>query len=687
MTFLMLSIIASAASVLLALAVVFKAPKRLANISFSVGMVATAGVMFGDSMAVVRPDGLVFWKTVVNVGESVMSLSWLLFALSFGRGSNINTFNKFSRALIFLSPVFLIFVFTVPQDAFFYSPDFESEKTLFLGNAGYLFNLLLLFYSIVAIVNLEFVLRSSSGTGRWRIKYMMLGVGGILALNIFYYSHALLYRSIDMSLLPVRICFFLFCIGFITYSILKRKFMDVEISVSRGVFFRTLSIFVVGFYLLGLGLVGEGMRYFGPQLGKNIMTFLSLAGAIVMLVIILSEQLRNKAMVIINKNFYSQKYDYRTQWLQFTQLISAGHAYDEMLVSIAGGFKDAIGARGVSVWLKEKGNGKYYFAKGVDVAAPNGNPGKGIINFMRDKGWVINVRDGKCSNIISQDEEFISNNMVSLMVPLLDKNNLVGFIILLEGLAGSDYNYEDYDFLKALARQATFAVMNATLTEELAEAKAMEGAGKVSSFIMHDLRNAVSTLPLLAQTAEDHMDNPEFQKDAIRTISKTSEKINNIIVTLGNLSRKTSLDLEESDLGECAKMAIRELNFIGNAKVSYKELKTVKSKLDRDEIVKVFVNLIINALDATDYQGEIEVAAGEEKNMGFVRVSDKGCGMSSEFIGNKLFKPFHTTKKKGLGIGLYQCKTIIEAHSGMIKVNSKPGKGTDFIVYLHKFSN
>ncbi len=687
MTLLTLSIIAAAASFFLALAVFFKDPKRLANISFSVSMVATAGVMFGDSMAVIRPEGLVFWKMVVSVGESVMSLSWLLFALSFGRENGINAFSKFSMALIFLSPVILLFVFAVPQDAFFYSPEFESEKTLFLGNGGYLFNLLLLFYSIVAIVHLESTLRSSSGTGRWQIKYMMLGVGGILALNIFHYSQALLYRSIDMSLLPVRICVFLFCISFISYSIFKRKFMDIEIVVSRGVFYQTLSIFVVGFYLLGLGIVGEGMRYLGPQLGKNIMTFLSFAGAIVVLLIILSEQLRNKAMVFINKNFYSQKYDYRTQWLQFTQIISAGHSYDDMLVSIARGFKDAIGVRGASVWLKEKGNGEYFFAKGVDAAAPKGNPGEGIINFMRDEGWVINVRDSKCSNIISQDKEFIMNNRVSLIVPLLDKNNLIGFVVFLEGLAGSDYNYEDYDFLKALARQATFAVMNAALTEELAEAKAMEAVGKVSSFIMHDLRNAASTLPLIVQTAEDHMDNPEFQKDAIRTISKTFEKINNIMVKLGDLSKKTSLVLKESDLGECAKIAIRELNFTGNAKVSYKELQTVKSNLDRDEIVKVFVNLILNALDAINYKGEIEVVVGEEKNMGFVRVSDKGCGMSGEFIDKKLFKPFHTTKKSGLGIGLYQCKTIIESHSGRIKVNSKPGAGTDFFVYLHKLSN
>jgi len=68
--------------------------------------------------------------------------------------------------------------------------------------------------------------------------------------------------------------------------------------------------------------------------------------------------------------------------------------------------------------------------------------------------------------------------------------------------------------------------------------------------------------------------------------------------------------------------------------------------------------------------------------MACITVSDNGCGMSGEFIEKHLFKPFYTTKKKGLGIGLYQCKSIVEAHGGSIKVKSKEGMGTDFTVYL-----
>ncbi|MBI4698894.1 MAG: PEP-CTERM system histidine kinase PrsK [Nitrospirae bacterium] len=680
MIVLALSITASVISVVIVLAVLFRDPRRLANISFSTSLLASAVSLFGDTMSAIRPDELSFWKTAVFVSEAVMAPSWLLFTLSFAR-SYTNTLGRFSKLLIILSPALLIFII-IPQNALFYSPEFESEKTLFLGNAGYFFNLLLLFYSIVSIVDLEATMRSSSGTNRWQIKYMLLGVGGILGLNIFYYSHALLYRSLDMSLLPVRICVFLIFTGIISYSILKRKFMDVEIVVSRGIFYRTLSVFVVGFYLLGLGLIGEGMRYFGPHIGKNIMTFLGFAGAIAVLTIILSEQLRKKVVVFVNKNFYSQKYDYRAQWLQFTQKISAAHSHDDLLISIAEGFREAIGSRGASIWLNETGNGAYFCAKTVDADLPKGKPGMQLIRFLCEKGWVVNVNDEKCKSIVAQDAAFITDNRVSLVVPLLNKNDLIGFIILLEGLAGNDYNYEDYDLLKVLARQAVFAVMNSRLTEELAESRAIEAAGKLSSFIMHDLKNAASMLSLISQNAKEHMDNPEFQRDAMRSVSNTSEKIKGLMQKLKDLPQKINMRLELMDLGTAVQQFVNELSINGKLKIAYELKMPVSTMFDKEEIRKVVINLILNAADATGGNGVIKVSTGIQDGKGFIKISDNGPGMSKEFMETRLFKPFQTTKEKGLGVGLYHCKTIVEAHSGKMAVRSSEGSGTDFIVYL-----
>jgi putative PEP-CTERM system histidine kinase len=261
-------------------------------------------------------------------------------------------------------------------------------------------------------------------------------------------------------------------------------------------------------------------------------------------------------------------------------------------------------------------------------------------------------------------------------------DELIGFIALMEGLAGDDYNYEDYDLMKTLARQTTVAILNSRLIEELTEAKEMEAIGRLSSFIIHDLKNAAYMLSLIAQNAEEHIDNIEFQKDSIRSVMNTSEKIKGIIEKLRTLPQKTKLNIENSDLGKCVEMTVQELGLNGKSGLSYKEMVHVRANFDEEEIIKVISNLIINALDAIDDDGTVEIVTGREEDMGYVKVSDNGCGMSSEFIEKKLFKPFLTTKRKGLGIGLYQCKTIVEAHSGKLAVTSQEGKGSEFTLYL-----
>ena len=109
---------------------------------------------------------------------------------------------------------------------------------------------------------------------------------------------------------------------------------------------------------------------------------------------------------------------------------------------------------------------------------------------------------------------------------------------------------------------------------------------------------------------------------------------------------------------------------------------SVLSLVDRDEIRKVIVNLVQNGLDAAGEEGTILVETGMNNGHAYFSVSDTGCGMTKDFIENQLFKPFRTTKAKGLGIGLYQCKQIVEAHSGMFEVRSEAGKGSVFTVYL-----
>lgn len=679
---LFITIIVVILTVLLALSVVVKKHTSLAYLVFSLSLVSTASILFFDLLSVHKPYLLTEWKRIVFFSEAVMVVSWLIFSISFARTDYWRNAGRFSKYLIYLSPLVIIYSVSLPIESFFYLPEAESEKVYFLGNSGYIFNLVLLLYSILAIINLETTLRSSEGEARWVIKYTIFGAGVGVALNIFYYSHALLYRSINMYLLPVRTGIILISILLIAISLFRHKTMDIELAVSRKLLYKSLSLIIVGIYLLGLGLVGQGMQHFGPRVGKNITTFMGFLGAILVLIVMFSERLRGKTVVFLNKHFFKQKYDYREQWLKFTQRISLKHSFDELLGAIAVGFKEAIGASGVSLWLKEKSDDKYHCVSILNRVAPEIVPGRELTEFLKSTKWILDVRDQKCKEIVFLSKEFLHGTRASLIVPLLNIDDFIGFIVLEGGLADADYNFEDYDLLKNLSKQAVLAILNARLSSELMEAKELEAVGKLSSFILHDLKNATSMLSLIVQNAEEHIDNPEFQKDAIKAISNTSEKMNAIIGKLKALPRKSSLQLEYSDLGQYVRSVIRQLNLNGNSGLSFQELETVTARFDREEIAKVIVNLIINALESTDNKGIVKVVVGTENSMGFVRISDNGCGMSREFIEKHLFMPFQTTKKKGLGIGLYQCKTIVDAHSGKLKVVSQEGTGSVFTLYL-----
>ncbi len=683
MFMLVISAITIIIALLTAFAVVFRRHRRLSNAAFFASLLSTAVVISADSMSVLRPEPAAPWERLALAGQALAAFSWLLFTLSFARTDSWGTAGRVSRFLILMSPLVLVFSVAAPMEVFFSPPEVAGEGILFLGRGGYMFYMILLLYSVASILNLEATLKSSSGVSRWNIKYTLIGTGGIIAVNIFYYSHALLYHAANLKLLPVRTGVTLISLLLIGFSLLRHKVMDVEISVSRGIVLKSLSLFIVGLYLVGLGLIGEGMRYFGPETGKNITALLGFAGALLVLAIILSEQLRRKAAVFISKNFYRQKYDYRERWLQFTQRVSMKHSFEDLLGAVMEGFRDALGVKGASIWLSEKGGGGYACAGALDAPRPDIRPARKLAEFMRSRKWVINIHDANCREAVEADPEFIKAAGASLIVPLLNADELAGFIVLREGLAGDDYDYEDYDLLKTLAAQSTAAILNAKLSEELAEAREMEAMGKLSSFIVHDLKNAATRLSLIAQNAGEHIDNPDFRRDAVRAVANTSEKIRAVVEKLKNVSKKTSVNPEYSDLGECVRSVVEEFKSGGScAGLSYEEPEPVRARFDKEEIVKVIINLIINALDATDGKGDVRVAVGRENDMAFVRVSDNGCGMSAEFIGKRLFRPFQTTKKKGLGIGLYQSKAIVDAHSGILKVISREGRGTDVFVYL-----
>jgi putative PEP-CTERM system histidine kinase len=233
-----------------------------------------------------------------------------------------------------------------------------------------------------------------------------------------------------------------------------------------------------------------------------------------------------------------------------------------------------------------------------------------------------------------------------------------------------------------VAEHAAASLLNLQLSQRLLQAKELESFQKMAAFFVHDLKNAASTLSLMLKNLPVHFDDPEFRQDALRGIGKTVTRINELTGRLNTLRHELKLNLVEADVNELVRTAVAAVQ-LGPDVERLEQLEEVpRIRLDREQIGKVLLNLLLNAGEAMEGRGELRVGTGKSEGWLVISVADTGCGMSADFLNRSLFRPFQTTKKTGLGIGMFQCKAIVEAHGGRIAVTSEPGAGSVFQVFL-----
>jgi len=643
-------------------------------------LAATAALELFDLLAILQPDALFWWKKFSLGAEGVLIFSWVLFSAVFARREGFRSLPVRQKIFLAAAALMPVAAFFFPVSSFFYSPDFARERMLFLGNNAFCFYIGMQILLVIAMINLESVLRNAPREARWRMKIEMLGVCVLLAALLIYYSQGLLYRSINMNLLPLRSVALITAAGMIAYSRLWRS-SGKEAYVSHQMAFRSVVLLAVGLYLVVLGLLGEGMRYFGDSFQRSLLMGIGFLAGVGLLIVFLSESVKRKIQVSLHKNFYRQKYDYRSQWLKFTDRIASAKTGDDLLHYLVLGFCETFGMGCGVLFLRDGDDGTYLPAASQEMTAHHfrfRNDSRLLVQII-DKKWVVRIPD-EIPGLAGDEGGFFSDHGIIFAVPLFHNDLLEGFLLLGRPLStGELYHYEDFDLMKTLARQASSAILNLRLSDELSQARELEAVGKISAFVLHDLKNLISTLALVVDNAREHMDNPEFQEDMLQSLEGTVTRMRGLMARLKKLEEKLELKPEAVDLLTLVGTVTKQL---GHKHVTVSGHEAL-ALADPEEMHKVLLNLLLNAMEASAGTGgvAVEVACDESA---WVRVTDQGCGMSAEFLRTRLFKPFSTTKEKGLGIGLYQCRQIVKAHGGQIDVQSELGKGSTFTVRLPK---
>jgi len=216
------------------------------------------------------------------------------------------------------------------------------------------------------------------------------------------------------------------------------------------------------------------------------------------------------------------------------------------------------------------------------------------------------------------------------------------------------------------------------------EQKQFESFARLSAVLTHDLKNQILSLSLLVNNMERKFHREGFREDAMRTLSETVNHLQNLVSKLSDPRTPTKRIREKSNLTQLVERVLQRTAAQATNKYNIATQFTpdLYAVVDGKAIERVIENLVINALEAMPEGGSLRVSTKMDNGNAIVAVADSGKGMTDEFVRERLFHPFATTKKKGIGLGLYSCRDIVEQHSGRIDVSSKVDVGTEFKIVL-----
>lgn len=611
-----------------------------------------------------------------QIFEIVRNIAWYVFLLKLfdfapSDVRNSRSFQKFSRKAWFFS-VGLASIFLLNE---LLAKAFSLPGQFVFGITG---NVLL---ALVGLALIEQLYRNSSARARWATKYLYLGVGGIFAFDFYLYSDALLFRSIDQGLWEARGIVHLVAIPLLAISSARNKNWSLNVFVSREIVLNTTAIFVGAFYLLAMAGAGYYIREFGGSWGRfGQILFISLA-VVFLFVLVSSVQLRAQIKVFLGKHFYKNKYDYRLEWLRLTEdLGDSGNVQNHQRTAIEA-MAHIVDARSSLLWLCDEN--KRYRNVGVWHSGYNKNVlevGDSLIVYLSSKGFVINLYE-----IESHAEEYESLDLPEwchemkqawLIVPLHGTGELLGFVVLSNPLLQRVINWEDRDLLKTAAKQISSYLMVLMTSAKLAESKQFEVFTRLSAYMVHDLKNIAAELSLVALNAKRFGDNQAFVADAFATVENAASDINRLLEQLRN-KNVDSTKIVEVNISEIIAQVVAARQQ-GLPVPEYKEAySSAIVSLDKARLSNVLADLIDNAQQATEDDGEILIKLSEASGFYLIDIKDSGHGMDENFIRNRLFKAFDTTKgNAGMGIGMYESREFIRQLGGDVVVQSKPGKGS-----------
>lgn len=558
----------------------------------------------------------------------------------------------------------------------------NGEAAVALGTWGRGSAVFVVIAMTVGLAQLEVVLRASREPLRHKLKFLVIGMGGLAGYQIYQASQMLLYPVWKPEHVLVSGIVTILALLLIGYGLGRSRLRDVFVNtyVSHQALVGSVSFIAIGGYLLAVGVLGTWLRERNQPLEHGLSIVLVFSALVVLIVALFSKTARAEMRRVLTRNLYRSKYDYRAQWLHVTEAFQVATDREAILDALLDLLIKTFPTKTMSIWTFREADRRFVqsralmetvSAKPIELSHPVVVQLSGADDAVRlDQEQIMESAESD-----RQADPLLSSGIV-VCFPIHIHRRLVAFIALGRQLHGDPYGIDECDLLRVLSHQVGMLLSHATLAEERRASVELDAVHRFSIFCLHDLKNLAARLSLVAQNAEQHGEDPAFQASAIRTVRDTAQKMTSLMSKLSLKSMKPHvMGLPEPvDLAVLIEGIVAPLRGDGvQWHLTYGSVSSVMAV--REEIQQVVLNIVLNAKQAIHDQGKVSITLSESSETVVLMVADSGCGIPEEQL-DSMFQPARSNRPGGLGIGLYQCKQIVEAHRGTIQIRSDVGHGT-----------
>lgn len=543
--------------------------------------------------------------------------------------------------------------------------------------------------AVFGLILIEQLFRSVAEDSRWNVKPLCLALLVQFVFDVYLFSDAMMFNRIDGEVLSVRGFVHLMTLPLLMLTTERSRDWTSKIQLSQKAAFHSVTLLLSGLYLLFMAVIGYYVRYFGGEWGRVFQLAVIFAAILLLGILLISGSMRAKMKVLVGKHFFRYRYDYREEWLRFTQTLTAQDSPRSMGQQVIRGLADMVESPAGALWLREPGQDAYRQSARWNLPhcasdVPTNSP---LCQFLLTSGWVVNLEEYRCFPARYSGFELPTSlselENAWLIVPLIAAGEMHGFVILSSSRTPLNVNWEVNDLLRTAGCQAASFLAKMQATEALLEVRKFDAFNKMSAFVVHDLKNIITQLSLMLKNAERHRNNPEFQQDMLMTVDHAVERMRQLMMQLreGATPPGGICGVNLSDVIQ----RIQKDKMSQGRPIEIRLQERLVARGHDERLERVIGHLVQNALDATPHDGKVWIAIERRNDKAAIEVGDTGQGMTKEFVRDRLFKPFQSTKDSGMGIGAYESAQYVRELGGEISVDSAPGIGTRIVIALPLF--